>query len=374
MRKIAERIFAFAVAAVMLLGMCACAKDNVQDSGSAGSLADAANDNITDTEAETYTFTDSCGREVELPRDIQRVAPSGQIATMILAAAAPDKLACVAKPLGDSQRGYLDDALFDLPVTGELYGSKSNLNLEEFLALDVQLILDFGDYKNGMEEDLDALQQQTGIPVVFIAAGLDSMESAFRTLGPILDKGEHCNAIADLVGETLTMAAENRAKIGDGERVSVMFTTGEDGLGTNAKGSFHAQVLEKVGVDNAIVVEELSHAGGGNKINMEQLYIFDPDIIVMNPGAPYDSMATDPAWAQVRAVQEGNYYLIPAKPYNWLSDPPSMNMILGIWWLGNLAYPEIYDYDMVETAQRCYKVLWGYDLSEAEAKTLLGIE
>ena len=35
-------------------------------------------------------------------------------------------------------------------------------------------------------------------------------------------------------------------------------------------------------------------------------------------------------------------------PYNWLSNPPSLNMLLGIWWLGNLLYPQYYDYDMAE--------------------------
>ena len=47
-------------------------------------------------------------------------------------------------------------------------------------------------------------------------------------------------------------------------------------------------------------------------------------------------------------------------------------MILGVWWLGNLIYPEIYDYDMETMTQELYKTLWGYELSSEEVTALLG--
>ena len=64
-------------------------------------------------------------------------------------------------------------------------------------------------------------------------------------------------------------------------------------------------------------------------------------------------------------------YEIPALPYNWMSSPPSLNMLLGVRWLGNLLYPELYDYDMVAEAQRAYKLLWDYELTDAEAREML---
>ena len=52
--------------------------------------------------------------------------------------------------------------------------------------------------------------------------------------------------------------------------------------------------------------------------------------------------------------------------------PPSVNMVLGVCWLGQLAYPDIYnDYDMVEVAQEYYKLFWNYDMSDEEAKEML---
>ena len=43
-------------------------------------------------ESTTYIFTDSAGREVELPRNIERIAPSGPLAQIVLFTLCPDKL------------------------------------------------------------------------------------------------------------------------------------------------------------------------------------------------------------------------------------------------------------------------------------------
>ena len=150
-----------------------------------------------------------------------------------------------------------------------------------------------------------------------------------------------------------------------------MYATGVSGLNTNASGSTQAQVIDLVGACNAVTVEDVSNRGGGNPINLEQLYLFDPDVILFSAGSMYSDAASDPAWAKARAVREGRYYEIPALPYNWMSSPPSLNMLLGIRWLGNLLYPDIFDYDIVAEVQRAYALLWGYELTDTEATELL---
>ena len=332
----------------------------------------AAEEEPAPVEAETVSFTDSLGRTVELPADITRIAPSGAVATMILAAIAPEFMVAINAAPTEKQLAFLPANLADLPETGQMYGSKANLNLETVLSADPQVVIDLGDKKDDMAEDLDALQEQTGIPVIFIEADLPHMAAAFHTLGSILSgKAERGEALAVFVDRTTTMAAENAAKITDETCVSAMYTTGEDGLGTNAAGSVQAQVLDMVGVENAVVVEDVTNKGGGNIISLEQLYNFDPDVILFADGSIYDTVADDPAWSQLTAISTGKYYEVPGTPYSWLSGPPSMNMLLGVWWLGNLIYPEIYDYDMTSVAKEAYSLLWGYELSDEEVTSLL---
>lgn len=375
-----KSISLFLAISMCLMLLCACGSPKTAAKSPAAEPAAAepaaaepvAAEPASEPAAESVTFTDSAGRKVEVPAEITRVAPSGAVATMFLAGVCPEYMVCIAATPSDSQSKYLDDALLRLPTTGQLYGSKSTINLEALLSAGPQIIIDLGDAKGSIADDMDALQDQTGIPTVFIEADLPHMAEAFRMLGELLyGKSERCAELADYVDETVSLAAENAARIPEGERVRVMYTSGDSGLNTNAAGSTQAQVIDLVGAVNAIVVEDVSNKGGGNPVNMEQLYVFDPDVILFSTDSMYADAENDPAWAKVRAIRDRRFYEIPAQPYNWMSSPPSLNMLLGIRWLGNLLYPDIYDYDMAAEAQRAYKLLWNYELSDAEAAELL---
>ena len=320
----------------------------------------------------TVQFTDSCGRTVELPAKITKIAPSGAVATMMTAAVAPEYMCNVNSAPTEAQMQYLPTVLATLPATGQLYGSKATLNYEELIATGAQVLIDMGDYKKGIAEDLDALQAQIGIPCIFIEADLAHMAQAFRTLGSILDgKKARGEEIAALIDDAMKTAAEGSAKIKDSERVSVMFSSMSKGLGTNAKGSSQAQVLDLVGAENAIVVDKVTSKGGGNLVSIEQVYAADPDVIIFSERDVYESVSSDPAWKELRAIREGRYYLVPTDPYNWLSNPPSLNMVLGVYWLGNLLYPQYFDFDIAAQVQKIYKIFWNYDLSADQTEAFL---
>ena len=374
-----KKLLALLLAAVMVFSLAAC---GAEPPAPAATEAPAVTEAPAETEtpadpteestAETVSFTDSTGRAVELPANITKIAPSGPVATMILAAFAPEKLVCTGTNIGDDQAAFLYEGLSDLPMTGQLYGGKATFNLEELLATGAEVIIDLGDFKKSIADDLTALQEQTGLPCIFLEADLAHMADAFRSLGTILGKEERGEELAKLVEETMTMAAENSAKITEDQMVSVLYSSGSDPLGTNAEGSSQAQVLGIVGAKNAVVVDEVTSKGGGNMINMEQLYNFDPNVVLVTDAAALEIIESETAWQELRAVKDGKVYTVPTEPYCWLSAPPSMNMILGVWWLGNLLYPEVYDYDMTAKAQEIYKVFWNYDLTAEEAAAMLG--
>ena len=374
-----KKLLALLLAAVMVFSLTACGAETPAPAATeapavteAPAETETPADPTEESAAETMSFTDSTGRAVELPANITKIAPSGPVATMILAAFAPEKLVCTGTNIGDDQAAFLYEGLSDLPMTGQLYGGKATFNMEELLATGAEVIIDLGDFKKSIADDLTALQEQTGLPCIFLEADLAHMADAFRSLGTILGKEERGEELAKLVEETMTMAAENSAKITEDQMVSVLYSSGSDPLGTNAEGSSQAQVLGIVGAKNAVVVDEVTSKGGGNMINMEQLYNFDPNVVLVTDAAALEIIESETAWQELRAVKDGKVYTVPTEPYCWLSAPPSMNMILGVWWLGNLLYPEVYDYDMTAKAQEIYKTFWNYDLTAEEAAAMLG--
>ena len=343
------------LALVMVLSLAACGKKQGYDPLEG---------------VKTRVITDSAGRQVEIPADIRRVAPSGSTAQMILMPIAYDLLAGLSSSPSTAQMPYFPEEVRYLPTFGQFYGSKANLNMESLIDARPQIIIDLGDAKDTIADDMDRIQKQTGIPTVFIEADLDDMAAAYRMLGDILNRAGTAEPLAQFIEKSVTMAQENSAKIPESQRLSVLFGTGSTGLACNAAGSVQADVIDLVGAVNAIIPEEVSNRGGGTTVSLEEVYAVQPDVILLSTGGPYDTL-TQGEWAGLTAVQNGRYYEIPGLPYDWMSSPPSVNRVLGIWWLGNLLYPELYDYDMVQVAQEYYRLFWHYDLTAEEAERML---
>lgn len=320
--------------------------------------------------ADTTVFSDDCGRDVTVPAEITRVAASGSTAQMILMTLAPELLVGLASSPSTAQMPYFPEQMWTLPTFGQFYGSKANLNMESLIAARPQIIIDLGDAKESIADDMRGIQKQTGIPTVFIEATLEKMPEAYRKLGVLLGREEQAEELASYIEETLRMAERNVARIPLAERKRVLFGTGSTGLACNAEGSVQADILTVVGAVNAIQSDEISNRNGGTTVNLEQVYLCDPDVILLSAGGPYDMLARS-EWSELTAVKNGAYYEIPNLPYDWMSSPPSVNRVLGIYWLGNLLYPELFDYDMVQQAQRFYALFWHYSLSEEEAREML---
>ena len=336
-----QRLLAFFLALCLCLPLAACGKKQGYDPLEG---------------VKTRVITDSAGRQVEIPADIRRVAPSGSTAQMILMPIAYDLLAGLSSSPSTAQMPYFPEEVRYLPTFGQFYGSKANLNMESLIDARPQIIIDLGDAKDTIADDMDRIQKQTGIPTVFIEADLDDMAAAYRMLGDILNRAGTAEPLAQFIPES--------------QRLSVLFGTGSTGLACNAAGSVQADVIDLVGAVNAIIPEEVSNRGGGTTVSLEEVYAVQPDVILLSTGGPYDTL-TQGEWAGLTAVQNGRYYEIPGLPYDWMSSPPSVNRVLGIWWLGNLLYPELYDYDMVQVAQEYYRLFWHYDLTAEEAERML---
>jgi iron complex transport system substrate-binding protein len=217
---------------------------------------------------------------------------------------------------------------------------------------------------------MDGVSEQTGIPVVFIEATLHTMADAYDALGDLLGAGDRAAELSAYVRETLAFAEENRARVAEGDRVRVLFGNGEYGLEVAGAGSIHAETLDVAGAENVAALDRVS-GSGRDAVSIEQVMLWDPDVVILAPDSCYDDIFDDPQWANVGAVRRGEVYEIPLGPYSWLDRPPSVQRALGVLWLGDLIYPELYDLDMIAETRRFYELFWNYALSEDEARELL---
>ena len=95
-----------------------------------------------------------------------------------------------------------------------------------------------------------------------------------------------------------------------------------------------------------------SNHKGFEKLSMETLLQYNPDVILVQEKEFYERIYTLPTWQHVKAVQNKRVYFIPKSPFNWFDRPPSFMRILGLQWLMIRLYPDVYQKDLVATTKR----------------------
>ena len=320
-----------------------------------------------EAEKDTYPFTDSAGRTVEVPKHIERIAPSGGLAQVALFALAPDALVGVAGKWKDTALPYVGAQYADLPVFGQVYGMK-NLNKEAILAAAPQIIIDVDEKKPTIAADMDAIQATLGIPVIFVEARLDNTYDAYRTLGKVLGREQESLEIAGYCSEiyhrTGTLAAQIEKK------PRLLYVAGANGNMAVVRGSFHAQVIDLL-ADNVADADQPTN-GAMTQVSYEQILAWNPDGLLIGAETEIDPAALP--WRELSAVKNGKVLRVPAEPYDWMGRPPSVNRFMGMVWLAARLYPRESEFDLRAETKRYYRLFYHYELDGAGVDALLAKE
>ena len=319
----------------------------------------------------TREFTDSTGRTLTIPAEITKIAITGPLSQVYILPLAGDMLVGVSNEFSEDAALYLPEAIFTKAEIGQLYGGKGEMDLEALLSAAPDIVIDIGEPKGTIGDDLTALTEQTGIPFVHIDATVATAPEAYRMLGQLLGREDKAEEIALWCETTYTDISAMMEKVdADGARKTLLYCLGDKGVNVIAEGSFHAETINMMS-NNLAVVEDVVSGGLGNEVDLEQILVWDPEIIIFAPDSCFEAIADDPQWQSVSAVAAGNYYKTPYGPYGWLSSPPGVQRYLGMLWLGELLYPEYTNYDLQEEITEYYKLFYGCTLTDEMYQALL---
>lgn len=339
-----KRTVALILAVIMVFSLAACDGPGKVPAG-----------NNTDTKE----FTDSLGRAVTVPANIEKVAVSGPLAQIMLFALCPDKLVGIAAGWDESANGILDEKYYYLPELGQIYGTKGQINPENILASGAEIVIDVGETKKSAADDLDALQEQIGIPFVHITVNTATVGDAYRQLGDLLAMEKEAGILADYCEKT---GEEMRSIAEKAEKKRVLYCLGAGALSVIAKDSYHGEILDMM-TDNVAVLDEPSSKGTGNEVDMEQILKWNPDYIFFATDANFETVIPDASWQSLDAIKEGHYYEVPFGPFNWMGFPPSVQRYLGLMWMAKILYPEEATFDLYERVNEYFKLFYHCDLS-----------
>lgn len=314
----------------------------------------------------TQVFVDDLGRDVVLPQEITRIAPSGSNAQVIIFQIAPEKLVGLTTKLTNEEKAFYPSYAHDLPAFGTLYGKKANLNKETLILANPQMIIDVGDIKGSVEEmakELDDVSRNVGVPVIFIEANMDNYPEVFRRLGKLLGYKERGEQLASYYES----AVSEIEKYSSGQKPTVYITSSGNGLEAIIGGKSHAQCAEKAGAE-VVITSKTAQSNGS--ISLETLYQLDPQYIFTYTEEGYKTVTTSSDWASLKAVRDGNVYLVPNLPHVFIDNPVCSNRIIGLWYLASIFYPQA-GIDIISRTREFYRLFYRIDITEEQARTIL---
>jgi iron complex transport system substrate-binding protein len=204
---------------------------------------------------------------------------------------------------------------------------------------------------------------------VYIEATLADTPAAFRSLGRLLKQEAAGEKLARYCEAMLARKNAVMAKVGN-EKVSVVYCLGANGLNVLAQGTYHAEVLDELTVNSAVMRNPTSF-GGGNDTDVEQLLVWNPAVLLFADAGALEVARGETAWQQLAAMRTGRCYAVPIEPYNWLGAPPACNRYLGMLYLLKLLYPQYADFDLYEAVKEYYDLFYHHALTRDEYAALM---
>lgn len=291
--------------------------------------------------ARAATVTDGAGRSVPVPARVERVFPAGPPAAIFLYTLAPELLLGWPRANRPQEREFLLPEVGGRPEVGRITGRGNTANLEVVLALKPDLILDVGSVNPTYVSLADRVQQQTGIPYALLDGRFDGIPLGYRTLGDLIGRREQGEALARNAEDTVKAVTGRVAAIPPERRPRVYYARGPRGLETGLGGSINVETIELLARNVAGGTR-----GGLANVSIEQVLLWNPDVIITIDQDFAATVLSDPTWAPVAAVRTRRAHLSPKLPFGWVDFPPTVNRLIGLWWLGKILYPDLFPEDL----------------------------
>ena len=342
-----------------------------------GAETEVTAETSTETGEDTRTVVDHAGNEVTLPAELDRVVISGLLPLpsvfVQFRGSAEEIVGMHPGSMSAAENSYLINIYPEILEADTSFVVNGTVNIEELMQLEPDVV-----YYSATNVEEYELYKKAGIPAVGFSttiADYDCVETYaewIELFGEIYGEQE---TAAEIIEEGRMVASEIEAKTKDlteEERPDVLILYKYENGSIVAGGSnfFSDYWLDMAGADN--VAEEVKSSG---EINMEQVYAWNPDMILITNFSPYmpedfyNNTIEGHDWSDVKAVKEGKVYKFPLGMYRWF--PPASDTPLTLQWLAKTIQPDLFAELDVDTEIRdFYKTYYHVDLTDEDLEKI----
>lgn len=381
-KKILSLLLVFIMIAGILGG---CGKKEDSEEKNAGTNNVSSEEKVaTKDEAGSHIVTDHAGHEVEVPNKIEKIVIDQVPILSTYMAYNEGKAPYIVGYAGSLKQVISETVLKDmapelLDATNTVQG-QSDINVEEIMKLKPDVI-----FYNAKNQDRYEKLSKTGVPCIgFVTMGADTPADPINRYGEWLklledvfgEKGKMDNFLA--AGDDIVKDVEERiAKVPDEKRPSgmILWKYQEGTPIVAGKGTFGDFWLKRLKVKN--VAEE---AKGYAKVNVEQIYSWNPDVFYLDgPGLlniktedVYNNSVEGFDFSNLKSVKDKRVYNSKLGMWNWLTPNPDAPLVLA--WLASKTYPDAFkDYDLKKVIKDYYQKWYNYELTDEQIEDMFNI-
>jgi len=379
-RRLAPALLALLTLAMALSCLGCAAAGPVSGSGSgpgstaSGSAASEAATSATSAAASGTTattgptVTDCAGRTVQVPEQPERIAClyayTGHVCVLL---GCEDKVCAVVQGL---KRDHLMERKIENIAAMPSPYSKGAINIEELVAVAPDIVF----LRHDILQDEGELEKLDGTGIPYVVVDYETAEDqiySIELMGDVLGASERARAYTDYYRNTFDLVRERVAAIPESERKTVFHSVNEV-VRTDIPGTLSFQVLEVAGCVNVVQsTSELQLDGDKGNATVEQIYVWDPDVVLVNEPAATEYFRTDSKFSGLRAVQQGNVYQLPVGISRW-AHPGSVESPIAALYIAKLLYPEQFaDIDMTREVKDFYATFFDIELSDEDVDSIL---
>ena len=311
-------------------------------------------------------LVDHAGETVRIPQPIERLISVYGIGTFIVYALGVGDRLVMAWYVGVKGISSASEGMLRLEPRLEELLAFGDPNVEEIAARDAQLVLADASRHATFAEQMTEI----GVPVIqYLIETPETLKEAVlltgRALGP--ETLERANVFVSDYDRVFSVVTSDLEALAEDERVRVLFL-GTDPMQVASGDMYQTHLIEAAG--GVSVSEELR--GYWNEVNLEQVLLWNPDVILIPPYGPVqpEDILGNPDWASIGAVRDGRVHRMPRVIAPM--DTPVPESLLGLAWMATLFYPDLVRLDLRTEVDRFYAFYYGYELAEAELEHLTG--
>ncbi len=364
-----KKLLAFILTGSLILSSVGCQSTNTDEQSNKGETQVE--------ESATRIVVDHEGVEVEIPTKIDRIVVGN---TLPLASVLSVYLGGAEKIVGlhpasmsAAESGLLSEIYPEILEAKTDFINGSEINIEELLKLDPDIVI-------GVPKDQAETIRKAGIPALTLSVSnwdYDVVETYAQwnnLFDEIFGKSEITEKVSEYSKEAYELIQERVSTIAeeDKKKVLILYKYDDKTITTSGQNFFGQYWTDATGSIN--VAQDITGNNAIN-INMEQVYQWNPDVIIITnftsvqPEDLYNNTIDGEDWSTVSAVQNGQVYKMPLGLYRTFT--PGADTPVTLQWFAKTIYPELFeDINIEEVTKSYYKDYHNIEMTNEQIESM----